>query len=181
MDNKTATTNHNSHMRKLAIDLLPIVNFIMFFIAVFPLQAINIITNLSHTDLSCIAVAIIALVLLFSIASSYMITPLERMAIASIIGADGAAMGGWHMEGPYFFPADKLWHTTILAVVVCIIPGMYIYKGIAFFDGETFIYNCSFALISLLLQIVSLGAYKRQLEFERHIQKDQNKKMDETV
>lgn len=149
MKNRT-TPHYESHMRKLAIHSLPIINFITCFFAVFPLLSFKI-TNLSPT-----AVFIIALLL--SLFCSYSITLLERIAIAS--------------------STNELWDTLILASTICMIPAMHICKEIAFFDGETFRYSCSFALISLILQITSLTAYKRQMKFDRDIHKENN---DETV
>ena len=150
MDKNTTAIDHDPHMRRLAIHSLPIFNFITLFFATFRLFSFTI-TNLSGT-----AVFIIAL--LFSLVSSYLITMIERMAIV--------------------LTTNKLQKIITLAWTICIIPAIYICEEIAFFDGETFRYSCSFALITLILQIILLMAYKREIEFDRDIHKENN---DETV
>lgn len=150
MDKNTTAIDHDPHMRRLAIHSLQIFYFIMLFFATFQHFSFSI-TNLSGT-----AVFIIAL--LFSLVFSYSITLLGQVAIVSI--------------------TNKLGKALILAWTICIIPAIYICEEIAFFDGETFRYSCSFALITLILQIILLMAYKREMEFDRDIHKENN---DETV
>lgn len=136
MKNKTATTN-KSQMRRLAISALPIFNFLTIFFAIFP--------SISLTDSNLSRTAVFVIALLVSLFNSFGVTLLEIIAIA--------------------LPRkNKRAKALILVSSVCFIT--YICANTAFSGGYTFMYSCSFALISMLI----LYAYNKQVVQERENQ-----------
>lgn len=141
------TTHYESHMRRLRLYALPIINFVLISFPVF--------LALSRTSIDLPNTAVIIITLFTSLIAVFIITLVEQIVIA--------------------LPAKyRNLKAVIISLLFVLMPMMYLYEETTFYGEKTFLYHYCFALISMLIQLIALIAYMKQLKLEEDSQAEKN-------